>query len=170
MKNVDMEMETCHEMLFCDAGASGLPESLQLCDQRHADQEQHHGSVDNHEWRSGRSRHQVGGPSACVGRSLCAHTMCLWQGCGAQQCHAQACVSGPLALPQGAPAACRVLCAGFSLGAALATLCGPWAQATFPNVSPFPPSHSAAISLLTILPGSCRDCAECMQSCSSPCI
>ena len=29
----------------------------------------------------------------------------------------------------------RVLCAGFSLGAALATLCGPWAKATFPNVS-----------------------------------
>nr|QOL01096.1 putative extracellular protein CSOL_025 [Pseudococcomyxa simplex] len=26
-----------------------------------------------------------------------------------------------------------VLCSGFSLGAALATLCGPWAQATFPN-------------------------------------
>ena len=29
-----------------------------------------------------------------------------------------------------------MLCSGFSLGAALATLCGPWAQATFPNVSP----------------------------------
>ena len=29
---------------------------------------------------------------------------------------------------------CRVLCAGFSLGAALATMCGPWAKVTFPNV------------------------------------
>ena len=28
----------------------------------------------------------------------------------------------------------RVLCAGHSLGAAIATLCGPWAKATFPNV------------------------------------
>ncbi|CAL8466758.1 g6294 [Coccomyxa elongata] len=27
----------------------------------------------------------------------------------------------------------KVLCSGFSLGAALATLCAPWAQATFPN-------------------------------------
>ena len=109
-----------------------------------------------------------GALSACVGRSLCAHTMWLSQGCGALQCPAQACVSGPLALPQGAPAARRVLCAGFSLGAALATLCGPWAQATFPNVSPFPSPLPAAISLPAILQGNCRERVECVQSCSSP--
>jgi len=31
-----------------------------------------------------------------------------------------------------------VLCAGHSLGAAMATLCGPWAKAVFPNVRPGP--------------------------------
>jgi hypothetical protein len=38
----------------------------------------------------------------------------------------------------------KVICAGHSLGAALATLCGPWAKspATFPNVSPRLSSHN----------------------------
>lgn len=31
---------------------------------------------------------------------------------------------------------CRVLCSGHSLGAALATLCGAWAKAIYPNVRP----------------------------------
>ena len=44
---------------------------------------------------------------------------------------------------------CRVLCSGFSLGAALANLCGPWAQATFPNVGLAAPFFSA----LTVLHG-----------------
>ena len=51
----------------------------------------------------------------------CAHTPCA-------SGRAAAPSNAPLSLPQGALAACRVLCAGFSLGAALATLCGPWAQ------------------------------------------
>ena len=47
--------------------------------------------------------------------------------------------------------ACRVLCAGFSLGAALATLCGPWAKVTFPNVSSpqCPPSSTNVHPLLS---------------------
>ena len=32
----------------------------------------------------------------------------------------------------------RVLCAGHSLGAAMAVLCGPWARSKFPNVWPPP--------------------------------
>jgi hypothetical protein len=38
----------------------------------------------------------------------------------------------------GVPAAevTSVICGGHSLGAALATLCGPWAKSVFPNVSP----------------------------------
>ena len=77
-------------------------------------------------------------PYCCLQTCLVHCNHAIMRDCGRQAVAA----GGPKSLlasqskPGKTSPACarRVLCAGHSLGAAIATLCGPWAKATFPNV------------------------------------